>query len=215
GASRGPPAAGSHRHRHRAPPANGPAGRRDHDFRARAHYRVRAARRTGAQSRFAFLPPAADRARGGSGITMEASPKAQRSINMWRFNWRLITYRPWPYIVYSFFRTAFFVLQVVPGLIEKSVFDMITGAAPVTIGLWGLIALYIGIELARQATSFGEIWAYYTFLYTTGALLRFNLFASILRRPGAKPFPVAVGDAINRFQNDVTETADFPMWLPY
>jgi ATP-binding cassette subfamily B protein len=146
---------------------------------------------------------------------METSSQAQRTINVWRFNWRLITYRPWSYVVYSFFRTAFFVLQVVPGLIEKSVFDTITGSAPVAIGLWGLIALYIATELARQATSFGEIWAYYTFLYTTGALLRFNLFASILRRPGAKPFPVAIGDAINRFQNDVTETSDFPMWLPY
>ncbi|HTK09359.1 MAG TPA: ABC transporter ATP-binding protein [Ktedonobacteraceae bacterium] len=139
---------------------------------------------------------------------------ADRTIHVWPFNWNLIKYRPWPYVVYSFFHIAFALLQVIPGLIEKSVFDTVTGAAPATIGLWGLIALYISTELVRHAMSFGEIWGYWTFLYTTGGLLRFNLFASILRRPGAKAFPVAVGDTINRFQNDVNETSDFPMWIP-
>ncbi|GER91711.1 HlyB/MsbA family ABC transporter [Dictyobacter vulcani] len=140
---------------------------------------------------------------------------ADRGIKVWLFNWRLISYRPWPYLAYGFFRITFFVLQIIPGLIEKSVFDTLTGAAPVAVSLWGLIALYVSTELVRLSLSFGETWAYYTFRYTTGALLSFNLFASILRRPGAKTFPVAAGDAINRFQNDIDETCDFPMWLPY
>ena len=109
---------------------------------------------------------------------------------------------------------SFFIIQVVPGLIEKSVFDTITGAAPTTVSLWGLIALYISVELVRQATSFGEIWGDITFRYTVGALLRFNLFASILRRPGAMTLPVSTGDAINRFDDDVSETSDFPLWIP-
>jgi ATP-binding cassette, subfamily B, bacterial len=145
---------------------------------------------------------------------MTTSQQPEHGINMWPFNWRLITYRPWPYAVYSFLHMAFFILQVIPGLIEKSIFDTLSGAAPATLGLWGLLTLYLSTELARQATSFGEIWAYYTFQYTAGALLRFNLFASILRRPGAQVLPVATGDAINRFENDVMETSDFPMWLP-
>jgi len=84
---------------------------------------------------------------------------SERVIKVWPFNWNLIKYRPWPYTVYSVFHIAFCVLQVVPGLIEKSVFDTITGAAPATIGLWGLIALYVSIELVRYTTSFGEIWS--------------------------------------------------------
>src|SRR5690348_6429894 len=112
--------------------------------------------------------------------------QSERSINVWRFNWNLIKYRPWPFAVFSIFHMAFFILQVIPGLIEKSVFDTITGAAPAAVGLWGLIALYISTELVRHSGSFGEIWGYYTFLYTAGGLLRFNLFAGILRRPGAK-----------------------------
>ena len=118
-------------------------------------------------------------------MSASQSHEQQRTLPTWPFNWQLVRYRPWPYIVYSIFHMSFFIIQVIPGLIEKAVFDAITGAAPVTIGLWELIALYISIELVRQAASFGEIWGDVTFRYTTGALLRFNLFASALRRPGA------------------------------
>ena len=61
--------------------------------------------------------------------------REQRTLKTWPFNWRLIRYRPWPYIVYCIFHMSFFIIQVIPGLIEKAVFDTITGAAPATIGL--------------------------------------------------------------------------------
>jgi ATP-binding cassette subfamily B protein len=140
--------------------------------------------------------------------------REQHTLKTWPFNWRLIRYRPWPYTVFCIFHMSFFIIQVIPGLIEKAVFDTITGAAPVAIGLWELIALYISVELVRQAASFGEIWGDVTFRYTVGALLRFNLFASTLRRPGALPLPVSVGDAISRYDHDVGETSDFPLWIP-
>jgi len=145
---------------------------------------------------------------------MNAFTQYDRRLKTWPFNWRLIRYRPWSFAIHSFFHMLFFAAQVIPGLIEKSVFDTLTGAAPATISLWALIALYISAELGRLATSFGDIWTGVTFRNTVGALLRRNLFASILRRPGAKVLPVSSGDAINRFDNDVDETSDFPTWLP-
>ncbi len=143
-----------------------------------------------------------------------SAQKQSRRLKTWPFNWQLITYRPWPYAIFCLFHILFFVLQVIPGLIEKSIFDSITGAAPATLSIWSLIALYASVELGRQATSFGEIWGDVTFRYTTGALLRRNLFASILRRPGAKALPISSGDAISRFRDDVNETSDFPLWVP-
>lgn len=140
--------------------------------------------------------------------------KQGRRLKTWPFNWRLITYRPWPYAIFCLFHILFFVLQVFPGLIEKSIFDTITHAAPATLNIWRLIALYAAVELGRQATSFGEIWGDVTFRYTTGALLRRNLFASILRRPGAIALPISSGDAVSRFRDDVLETSDFPLWVP-
>jgi ATP-binding cassette subfamily B protein len=145
---------------------------------------------------------------------MSTSGRHGRRLKTWHFNWQLIHYRPWSFAIHSFFHTLFFAAQVVPGLIEKHVFDTLTGAEPATIGLWTLIALYVSAELGRLATSFADVWSGVTFRQTVGALLRSNLLASALRRPGATVLPVSSGDAINRFEDDVDETSDFPTWLP-
>ena len=104
--------------------------------------------------------------------------------------------------------------RVLPGLVEKAVFDQITGVAPVTVSVIALVALYISIGLARMVATYGETWAGWTFRYTVGALLRRNLFAAHLRRPGAAAPPISAGEAVNRYRTDVGEVGDFPTWLP-
>jgi ATP-binding cassette subfamily B protein len=77
-----------------------------------------------------------------------------------------------------------------------------------------LVALFAAIETARFATSFGEAWSYVTFLITGGTLVRRNIIAAILDRPGAVALPVPSGAAVNRLRGDIDETADFPTWFP-
>jgi len=156
---------------------------------------------------------------GGRQTTPNPQPA---TIATWPFNWRIIRYRPGMFLAHSLFVIFVFSLQIFPGLIEKAIFDTITGASPATAGLpradqtgvWWLIALFVGIEVARALGSFGGEWTGWTYRRVVGALLRSNLFASILRRPGDRPLPVSPGEAINRFRNDVGEVADFPTWLP-
>jgi ATP-binding cassette subfamily B protein len=130
------------------------------------------------------------------------------------FNWRLIRACPWPVAISAIFVMVFEGGRIIPGLIEKTVFDDITHAAPAQLSLGALIALYCSVELARLATNIGENWCYVTFRYFVGALLRRNVLAAILRRPGAVPLPVASGEALSRLRDDVGETADFPLWVP-
>jgi ATP-binding cassette, subfamily B, bacterial len=142
------------------------------------------------------------------------STRAER-LTSWPLNWALITYRPWSFAIYTLFSILFYGLMIVPGLLEKAVFDRITGAAPVGLGVWALIALYVSAELARLATSFGTAWGDVKFRLIASMLLRRNILRSILRRPGAMPSPVASGEAINRLDHDVGEVSDFPLWLPF
>jgi ATP-binding cassette subfamily B protein len=107
----------------------------------------------------------------------------------------------------------FLALGVVPGLIEKAAFDRLTGAAPVQFGIPALIVLYVSVELGRAAAHLGDAWGGWTFRGIVGTLLRRNLFAAALRRPGALSPPVSSGEAINRYRDDVGETGDFPTWL--
>jgi ATP-binding cassette subfamily B protein len=131
-----------------------------------------------------------------------------------RLNWEIVRYLPWPFAIHSVAVIVVFATRVVPGLIAKAVFDSMSGTAAVPTGLWGLIALYVAVELGRLALSFGDIWGGVTFRLGAGGLLRRNIFASILRRRSSQAVPISPGEAINRLRHDVGETADFPTWLP-
>ena len=141
-------------------------------------------------------------------------PPPAAPLRTWPANGRLIRYAPGVFAVHAICQTFYLGARVLPGLIEKAVFDTITGAAPVSFGVWGLIVLYISVGIARLAATYAETWAGYTFRYTTGALLRRNLLAGLLRRPGALAPPVSSGEAVNRYRDDVSEVCDFPTWLP-
>ncbi len=135
-------------------------------------------------------------------------------MNTWRFNASLIGYYPGAFAVNCLCHVLLLVGLIVPGLIEKSVFDTLTGAASAAFGVWTLIALLVSVELARKAASFGDAWGDATFRYQAMSLLRGNIMAALLRRPGALGLPVSSGEAINRFDDDVGETCDYPLWLP-
>jgi ATP-binding cassette subfamily B protein len=140
-----------------------------------------------------------------------SSPQHMRT---WPFNVRLMRYAPRPFAVYGLFTFILVGGEVIPGVIVQAVFDRLTGHEAAGLGIPALIALLTAIEMARFATAFGHEWGYVTFFITAGALLRRNILAAILRRPGAVPLPVSPGAAVNRFRDDVDETADFPTWFP-
>lgn len=132
----------------------------------------------------------------------------------WRFNLRLMLYAPGSYALFALANFLFVAGQLVPALIVRGIFDRLTGHEAVGLGIPTLIALLVAIESARFATSFGQVWADVTFRLTTGALLRHNILAAILHRPGATPLPVPAGAAVNRFRGDVDETSDYPTGFP-
>lgn len=150
----------------------------------------------------------------GAGSPRPAPDAGTPPLPMWLFMWRLITGAREPFAAHAALQIFFLGSRVLPGLVEKAVFDKITGAAAVQLDLWALLALYLSVGLTRMVASYAETWFGWTFRYTAAARLRRNLFAAHLRRPGAAPQPVAPGEAVNRYRSDVAEVCDFPTWLP-
>jgi len=142
------------------------------------------------------------------------APARSRALPTWFFNWRLITFSPDLFAAHALLAVLSFLFQLVPGLIQKSIFDTITGAQPAQINLWLVIALYVGAEVARLGAAIGSEWFGWTFRCAVAMVLRHNLFASLLARAGDVPMPVSPGEAVNRFRDDVAEVSDFPTWLP-
>ncbi len=136
-------------------------------------------------------------------------------MDTWPFNVRLMRYARGSFAVYAIFNFLFLSGQVIPGILIKAVFDHLTVHDAAGYSIPALIALFVAIEAARFAASFGQVWGDVTFRLTTGALLRRNILAAILQRPGAVSLPVSSGAAVNRFRDDVDETSDFPTWFPH
>jgi ATP-binding cassette, subfamily B, bacterial len=140
--------------------------------------------------------------------------KKEKPFTTLAFNKFLMRYASWPFAIHFFFTVLVFGLQIAPGLIEKAIFDAITGAAPAALDLWLLVALFVGVEVARLVSSIGSEWYGWTFRQVCSALIRRNIFASILQRQTPSEATLSPGEAINRLRSDVSEVSDFPTWLP-
>jgi ATP-binding cassette, subfamily B, bacterial len=141
-----------------------------------------------------------------------------QTISTWKLTGLMIKNQWAVYTLYFLFSLLIFAEQLAPGLIIKTIFDRLSGQtvqSNVTF-LWGMIALYLGIELARLFVAIGYEYYGMTFRLLTTSLLRSNLMASILRRRSDQPLPVSSGEALNRFHynEDMGEITDFPTWIP-
>src|SRR5712692_1151366 len=163
--------------------------------------RVRFARNTGLESHLALLSVASYRSGGNSGM------KSMQPI------WRLASYRPGVYLTSGLLAgTVFYLFPLVPGLIVQQIFDSLTNSTPAALNTWSLIALLIAAIVVRIGTLFVSVSAEVTLGQTCSTLLRCNLFARVLERPGARPLPASAGEAISRFRDDTTEVSNFVCW---
>jgi ATP-binding cassette, subfamily B, bacterial len=127
-------------------------------------------------------------------------------MKTWRYYWRLVRYVPWSYTLNLSAIVVVLLLEMAPGLIAREFFNALSGAASAGLSLWTLVALLVASAVARIAFLLVLPATNTTFVFTAGALLRKNMLARILRRPGAQALPASSGEAISRFREDIDET---------
>ena len=121
--------------------------------------------------------------------------------------WRLARYRPWLYIASGLLAgVMFYLFPLVPGLIVQQIFDNLTSSAPAALNTQSLIVLLVAAAVARIIALSGAIRAEVTLQLVAAALLRRNLFAHILQRPGAHALPASSGEAIARSSSAAIRT---------
>jgi ATP-binding cassette subfamily B protein len=128
------------------------------------------------------------------------------ALPAWRVIWEMTIFRPWLWFVDLLCVALIrFCWQVAPALIIKAFFDMITGEAQLTFGIWAVIAFTVATWIGRVLASYGFYYADVPIFADMSTLLRKNLMRYILRRPGAAQLPDSPGEAVSRFKNDVNE----------
>jgi ATP-binding cassette subfamily B protein len=143
-------------------------------------------------------------------MTQSKHEKTQKRPSTWWYIWQLTKYKPWVYGAFGLMEILIFgVFPQLTGFVIQAIFDQLTGATQTDFSLWALAAFLVAIAVGRGAAFFTDVLLYFTSQYTVTALLRRNMFDSILRRPGARAVPESPGEAVSRFRDDVMELAWF------
>ncbi|MEX1018242.1 MAG: ABC transporter ATP-binding protein [Litorilinea sp.] len=122
---------------------------------------------------------------------------------VWQYVWHIYRFLPWRYFCYFLFILAGWLLFVALGLLPSQFFDTLTGANPSPLGIWWLLALLGGFELARALSNFGWAVMSVNTEFRVRALLQRNLFHRILAVPAGRALPFSTGEAVNRLRDDV------------
>ena len=137
---------------------------------------------------------------------MQATNAQPNMRPAWWYFWRLIRFAPAVYTANLLAIAAVLLLDLVPGLIAREFFNTLSGQEPSQLGIGTLAALLAMNGLAQVVVLLGLPATNTTFVYTTGALLRKNLLARVLERPGARALPASSGEAVSRFREDIDDT---------
>jgi ATP-binding cassette subfamily B protein len=140
--------------------------------------------------------------------TAQTATKKWPGWKTWLYTWRLAIYRPGSFFGMVGVELYIFALaHLIAGALTRLFFDTLTGTSGwrplgTEVGVWGILALMAGASLFRAAIFMLDFWWFFLFQDGMAALLRRNLFARILQRPGARALPGSTGEAISRFRGD-------------
>jgi ATP-binding cassette subfamily B protein len=139
-------------------------------------------------------------------------------MTMWQAIWQLIRFRPGLYPISILLRIPGFALFLAPGLVTRSYFDILTTGARSadTVGkIYVLVGLLLAAVFVQMLIMLTDVAIDQTFFHSSSSLLRRNLLAHILQRPGALHLPFSPGEVISRLDRDVQEVATFTTTLLY
>lgn len=125
---------------------------------------------------------------------------------------RLIRYRPVLYLFNGLFWTAIHIAPIIPGLLAQQFFNLLPVEGGLDMTLWTLLVLLVVTALARSMLIYIGGWIDNLHRFSMSALLRHNLLARILERPGARAVPGSPGEAISRFRDDGEQAEDSISW---
>jgi len=153
-----------------------------------------------------------------STISTEASASSSaypgQSLPAWRAVWALIRFRPWLWLLdllaIAILRIAG---QIIPGLVLKVFFDLLTGQAAGGLNIWTVAALLAAQLLGHFLGEGGFFLADVPLINEAATLVRKNLLRGLLSRPGASALPESSGGAVVRFTDDVMELMYFLLWV--
>ncbi|MEM8827737.1 MAG: ABC transporter ATP-binding protein [Cyanobacteria bacterium P01_G01_bin.19] len=132
--------------------------------------------------------------------------------SIWHTLWHLIRYAQklyWADTILWLFVTG---LPAIPGIIIREFFNTLTEESAGLVSVWGWIAVFLAIGLARITAIFIGRITKTQHRFTMSSLVRHNLLRGLMERPGAEPLTdkqsnqsVSPGAVISFFRDDAQQ----------
>ena len=104
------------------------------------------------------------------------------------------------------FYVVYFTLVLAPGLINRAIFDHLSGRGPAGVNVWSLIGLVVGLELGRFCMLYCGGVLFNVFSFRGEALFKRNMMDWLVNAPCPRVLPGSPGEAVSRFRDDVLES---------
>ncbi|HLK25881.1 MAG TPA: ABC transporter ATP-binding protein [Caulobacteraceae bacterium] len=103
----------------------------------------------------------------------------------------------------------FYTLPLASGLIQRRVFDTLSGRHPAGPNVWTLIALWFVAQIAPLFAWYFANWVYTAFTILSRVMVRTDMLGWMMFARGPRRPRGTAGEALSRFRDDVNETLDF------
>jgi len=130
-------------------------------------------------------------------------------MNTWQASYRICKQMPGRYALIAVLWGAVHMTPLLPGLITREFFNVLSGEAAVGWSVWTLLALLVGIGVGHFINLLVAVATYVPFRIRVSGGLQRNMLREILRHPGAAALPTSPGAAVSRFRGDVREITMF------
>ncbi len=129
-------------------------------------------------------------------------------MKTWQSLWRIMGYRPWLYALEGLLLTLFTFSRVVFGVIVQDFFNLLPTQPHLSFTLWALLVILALVAILRVGVILGETLTEIYSDFMHGMLLRRNILAYILQRPGAQSLACSPGEALNILRDDTLNVED-------
>ncbi len=138
--------------------------------------------------------------------TAAGSRRAGRApLTTAQYLWRLLRYDRPLFFTNIVLWTIIRIPPLLTGLVAGWFFDALTGHQSVGLSAWGIVTLMASIAVADAVTFAAGVLFWFAYYFGQQALLRHNMFAWVVRGPGAHKLPDSPAEAMSRFRDDVEE----------
>ena len=131
-------------------------------------------------------------------------------MSTWRSLLRIFWALKWPLLA-ELLAVIFWmvVLENAVGLIQREVFDQLTGEASVGFGIWELCAILVAIGVVVFTLFVGGVVLHDYSYFNVAAMLQRNSFSYLMELPAHRSLPSSPGEAVSRFRDDADHVAEY------